>query len=206
MEKIHFFIDGYNLYHSLINKKYSHLKKYKWLDLKSLANNLIMKKTQIVSDIYYFTSYHWDNYKNKIDRHKEYIKALENSGVKVIFGKFKEKTRRCSNCKKDFKTHEEKQTDVNIALHLLNLAYKEEYHGAFILSGDSDLIPAIKNVKKEFSEKKITIILPPFSRSDELKKTADYNIKLNENHLINNQFPEMINKLDGTLIKKPNLW
>ena len=40
MEKVIFFIDGFNLYHSLVNKRFN---KYKWIDLSELAKNFITK-------------------------------------------------------------------------------------------------------------------------------------------------------------------
>ena len=40
-EKSNFFIDGFNLYYSLANNR---LGKYKWLDLRSLAEKFITKK------------------------------------------------------------------------------------------------------------------------------------------------------------------
>ena len=44
MEKVIFFIDGFNLYHSFANKRFN---KYKWIDLSELAKNFITKKEHI---------------------------------------------------------------------------------------------------------------------------------------------------------------
>jgi hypothetical protein len=52
----------------------------------------------------------------KCKRHKVLIKALQYAGVKVVLGEFKDKDRSCPLCKKSYRTKEEKQTDVNIAL------------------------------------------------------------------------------------------
>ena len=79
------FIDGFNLYHSLLTIHKD--EKCKWLDLKSLCQSFLKKSDNLI-DIYYFTALaKWDE--GKILRHKEYIKALETTDVKVIFGKFK---------------------------------------------------------------------------------------------------------------------
>lgn len=53
MEKVIFFIDGFNLYHSIANER--RFNKYKWIDLSKLANNFITKKEHI-EEIYYFTA------------------------------------------------------------------------------------------------------------------------------------------------------
>ena len=52
MDKVIFFVDGFNLYHALDNKRFY---RYKWLDLSSLAQKFITKKDKI-EEIYYFTA------------------------------------------------------------------------------------------------------------------------------------------------------
>ena len=42
------------------------------------------------------------------------------------YGDFKRKDKRCPNCKKQYSTFEEKQTDLNIALQLFQLAVKDD--------------------------------------------------------------------------------
>lgn len=76
-------------------------------------------------------------------------------------GHFKAKERQCRSCGAKWIQHEEKETDVNIALWLLNRAYKDDFDEAFIVSRDSDLTPAIKMLLTEFPHKKIKIISPP---------------------------------------------
>ena len=62
-----FFIDGFNLYHALANKRFY---RYKWLDLSGLAEKFITKKDRI-EDIYYFTALAtWSA--EKVRRHKLY--------------------------------------------------------------------------------------------------------------------------------------
>ena len=107
-----FFIDGFNLYHSLDNNYY---KKYKWLNLFKLSQCFVQKNESIVK-IYYFTaSANWNP--GKVKRHKDYILALEQNPVlSTIYGNFREITRNCSFCGNQYKTYEEKETDVNIAV------------------------------------------------------------------------------------------
>ena len=51
---------------------------------------------------------------------------------------FKAKDRKCSECGHVRKGHEEKETDVNIAVAMLNGAYHNEYDHAYLVSRDSD--------------------------------------------------------------------
>lgn len=63
---------------------------------------------------------------------------LEKQGVKVIKG-FMLKTG---------SIYQEKGVDVRIALNILKGALKDEYDECFIISSDTDIIPAIKDAKE----------------------------------------------------------
>lgn len=45
MEKVIFFIDGFNLYHSIADK--GRFNRYRWIDLSLLAKNFITKEEHI---------------------------------------------------------------------------------------------------------------------------------------------------------------
>ena len=199
--KVIAFIDGFNLYHSLAANPET--KKYRWLDLKKLCH-LFVQKSETLTDIYYFTALaKWDQ--GKVTRHKEYIKALETTGIHVVYGNFKYVTRKCRKCHKKYKTFEEKETDVNIGLYLLKLAYQNEFEKFFLLTGDSDLIPALKMTQEHFPNKKSHIIIPTNGRAQSLKDLADCNSKIKIRHLKNSLFPNVIHLQNGT-ISKPNKW
>ena len=51
--------------------------------------------------------------------------------------------------------HEEKMADVNIANQLLLDAMEGKFDSAFLISGDSDLVPPIRTIKTRFPDKKI---------------------------------------------------
>ncbi len=199
-----FIIDGFNVYHSLIDPRFlNKYKKYKWLNYAALASAFYKKER--IKDIYYCTAIvPWDTTKAK--RHKTYIKALETEGVKPIYGKFKRKTSKCRKCKQDYSTFEEKQTDVNIAILLLKLAFFDHFTTAVIISADSDLIPAIHSVQTLFPDKNIHFIFPPGRNSDELKNKADLHSKIKERHLSSCQFPEKVTTGAGVSISKPSKW
>jgi len=120
MSRVICLIDGFNLYHSLHHNLNYH--KYKWLDIKSFVNKFITTKDKI-NDIYYFTALaHWSS--NKVRKHKIFIRAQELNGINVIYGEFRKKDKKCLICKKFYQTFEEKQTDVNIAVKLMELSIK----------------------------------------------------------------------------------
>lgn len=179
MNRIIFLIDGFNLYHALSYKSDYH--KYKWLDLRKLAG-CVVKKTDQVKEIYYFTAYAtWSP--DKVKRHKLITSAYQDLGIKVITGVFRSKGRKCSLCHKTSWTYEEKRTDVNIAIELFDLAMKDRFDTAIIVSGDSDLIPAIERVKTNFREKKVGLFIPIGRKAKELTKACDFRIKMKQMHL-----------------------
>ncbi len=156
-KKVQCFVDGFNLYHAIDRLGHDHLK---WFDLHKLLHEFIDPNLHDIVDVFYFSAYaNW--LPSAAHRHKELIKALEEKGCTPIMGQFREKDRRCNNCDAVWTAHEEKETDVNIALALVKGAFRNDYDEAFLVSRDSDLTPAVKMVKEEFPEKTIKIISPP---------------------------------------------
>lgn len=149
------FVDGFNLYHALDSLQDPALK---WLDLWRFCERFT--GTLELRQVFYFSAYAtWlpASYK----RHRTYVTALEQVGVANVMGHFKSKDRVCRHCKTRSKSYEEKQTDVNVALHLLNEARKDSYDCALLVSNDSDLVPAIRMLREEFPGKWARVITPP---------------------------------------------
>lgn len=203
--KVVFFIDGFNLYHALNdNCQMPHLRFYKWVNFAKLAGCYITKKDQI-GQIYFFTALTtWSQ--DKMNRHKILIKAQEHNGVSTVYGEFKRRDKFCNLCKKTYKTFEEKQTDVNIAIHLFREAIKETYDKAILISGDSDLIPSIKAVHQTFPNKQIGVVIPIGRSSNSLKQVCDFHIKMKEMHLKSSMLPREIDLGEGQTIRCPDQW
>ena len=123
------FVDGFNLYHAIDDLKQNHLK---WVNLWVLCANFAPQPLLQLTKVHYFSAYAtWKPSSYK--RHREYVKALVAAGVVPVMGKFKEKTRTCPDCHQTRIYHEEKETDVNIALALLTGALKDEYDRALLI-------------------------------------------------------------------------
>jgi len=209
MKKISVFIDGFNLYHSLDkNPKYH---QYKWLNLHNLAK-CFMQKTEELVAVYYFTALAYWN-PQKVVRHKAFIKSLQIKGVKPIYGKFKRVERLCLNSvcklprkKKTYKTHEEKRTDVNIAIYMLEKAVAEEYDIALLITGDSDIIPAIESIKRLAPSKEIRLVPPIGQACYEIKDFADQVMKMKEKHLKTSLLEKEISITGGKKLVSPKEW
>lgn len=213
MSRIVVLIDGFNLYHALDYSKVfanpyvnpHRYKRYKWLDLYKLGKSYVYNKNDTLVGVYYFTTYAYWN-PAKVAKHTDYVKAQEANGVKVIFGEFKQKTKHCSLCKGDFITHEEKQTDVNIAVMLFKLAVQDVYDKVIVISGDTDLIPAVKTVQSLYPQKQVGVVIPIGKISEDFKKSADFHYKMKESHLRTSLLPDPFTLADGTAINCPPHW
>jgi uncharacterized LabA/DUF88 family protein len=203
MNRVSFFIDGFNVYHALDYDKSFH--KYKWLDYSALAKCFV-STTDTITDIYYFTSYA-DWKPSKVERHKLLVNALTMKGVKVILGKFKIRDKECRICHKKYQIPEEKQTDVNISIKLFQCAHHDTFDTGILVTGDSDIIPAVIAVKESFPEKQIGLVTPIGRRADEMKKVCDFHRKMKSQHLSSSQFPDRIIDSESKLVlDRPSQW
>jgi hypothetical protein len=158
LQRVITFVDGFNLYHAIDRLKRHELK---WLDLRALSGVFLNSNFEQLTNVLYFSAYASHMGKSAQNRQKAYVKALELTAVKPILGHFKEKDRKCPDCKHKWIGHEEKETDVNIALFLLDSAYQNFFDRALVITNDSDLAPAIQMTRKRFPEKRITTVAPP---------------------------------------------
>ncbi len=201
MKRAFFFIDGFNFYHS-VNHPY--LYRYKWLNYYKLAS-ILKRHEDDIKKVILFTAYaDWDP--KKIARHKLLIKALETERVEVVLGRFKYKDCKCKKCYASYTQPVEKQTDVNIAVNLIKYAVKDEFDTAYIVSGDTDLIPAIKSFKELFPLKKVCVVFPLSRKGEELKSVCDFHIKIKQKHLQACLFPDPVLLPDGTSLSCPTNW
>lgn len=193
------FVDGFNLYHALDDLKQNHLK---WLNLRTLLENFAPPQTHDLREVYYFSA-HADWMPDKRRRHKAYVYALRHAKVTPVMGNFKPRDMECLACGNTWVGHEEKQSDVNLAVQLVRDAYKDTYDQALIVSGDSDLAPPIRLLREIFPEKKVKIVSPPGRyHSKELCQISHGRAKIDVCHLEASLFPDRIATLGG-LVTRP---
>lgn len=203
------FVDGFNLYHSLDAKPEYH--KYKRLNIRGLATSFLTRSHEIV-DTYFFTALPtWHPDTGKIERHRKLVEVYSDMGIKVRWGVFRQTVRECKICQSSYIAHEEKRTDVNIAVAMLDLAYQGAYDTACLISGDSDLIPGISKVRERFPATSFRLIIPIGRMADELKRACGGSrcaSQITNDHLARNQLPNPFAKIsDPTrMIYKPYSW
>ena len=191
--RVSIYIDGFNLYHAIDDLGENHLK---WLDLWALSETLI-RPGETVSAVKYFSAYAtWmpEGYR----RHQRYIAALEAKGVTFIEGRFKEKPMQCKKCGVRYIAHEEKETDVNIGVHLMADGLKDRFDRALVISADTDLNEAVTLAKAEATGKQIAIVAPPKRKG----RNSNALFEVTVNRLRRSLLPEQI-VWDGKTIIRP---
>ncbi|KQC09143.1 MAG: hypothetical protein APR62_03115 [Smithella sp. SDB] len=204
MNRVSFFIDGFNVFHALDCEKSYH--KYKWLDYSALAKCFVSSRDTI-ADIFYFTAYaEWSQ--DKKMRHQLLIRALTMKGVKIVLGKFKLRDKECRLCRRTYQTFEEKQTDVNISVKLFQSAYDDTFDTGILVTGDSDIVPAIRAVKESFPAKRIGVVIPIGRSAEDMKNACDFHMKMKEKHLRDSQFPDsiVIDPAKSITLNRPATW
>ena len=101
---------------------------------------------------------------------------------------------------------EEKGSDVNIASHLLNDAWKDCFDVAAVISNDTDLVTPIDMVVRQ-REKTVYIISPKEGRTaPELKKVASNVRHLRPKFLKQSQFPDSVQRAAAGALHRPKEW
>jgi len=136
--------------------------------------------------------------------------------VNVVLGRFKRKQIEglCPSCPlpkpQYFFTYEEKRTDVNIALWMLHDAQHDLCDRMVLISGDSDLVPAIAMTKEHRPDMQIVVYVPARNvvrgAAVELRAIADRSKLLPLQILRAAQFPPELTTSSGLVIKKPDTW
>ena len=203
MNRVIVYIDGFNLYYGLKSKGW---KRYYWLDLQKLANNLL-KPGQTLATTKYFTARILAKERGKQRRQFTYLEALGTlANFHIYYGHYLEKTITCFNCNNTWISHEEKMTDVCIGTELLTDAFKDRFDTALIVSGDSDLVPPVQALKNNFSEKRVIVAFPPNRKSWDLGKTANARFTIDKYKFRKSMFPDQVVKPDGYVLERPKEW
>ncbi len=186
-KKVQCFIDGFNLYHAIHDLKLNHLK---WVNLKALTN-IFLQRSEFLSEVHYFSAIAHHRGVDSISRHTTYLDALKAHGITVHLGNFKKKSMSCRNCGNNWKTHEEKESDVNLAIQLVHQAHIDGFDKAYVLTADSDLLPPMRLIKQIFPNKEIHVLFPPSRKTytSELQSIGRYTV-IKQKHMVKCLLPE----------------
>ena len=184
MKKTIVYIDGFNLYYRLKDTP------YKWLNPQKLSEFYLNPTRSNIIKIKYFTALvkRNSNDNSNIIKQNIYLRAIRTiPNLSIILGQFKKRHMTGLRCHyKDgeyiesselvtISKWEEKESDVNIATHII--ADSSQYDCAILISNDTDLKTPLKYVKEIF-KKRVGIISPRRNMHMELKEASTPSYKI----------------------------
>ena len=203
------YIDGFNLYYRLKHTP------YKWLNLHKLSRFYLDPEEHQILKIKYFTA----QIKRKsadasnVIRQNMYLRAIQTlPDLEIISGQFKKRQVTGLKCHYEngryvegtelvtISKWEEKESDVNIATHIVADASK--YDCAVLVSNDTDLKTPLRYVKENF-KKRIGIISPRRNIHIELRETSHFQKRISNETLRQCQFPERMKDEKGEFFCPP---
>ena len=202
------YVDGFNLYYGALKGT-----PFKWLDPVSLFEKVLQPHHKILK-VKYFTARvsSTPTDPSKPQRQDVYLRALRHfrPEVEVYFGHFLSHRVRAPLAQPvgDRRTvevirTEEKGSDVNLAVHLLNDGWLDAYECAVVVSNDSDIAEAMR-LARQHHGKRIGLVTPGTGRpSRQLMTHADFSRHLRANALQRSQLPD---RIPETNIRKPAGW
>lgn len=202
MKRAAFYIDGFNLYHSVLNLGDP---KLKWLSLASLCQMLIPRRDEAISSITYFTATATHRGAGSIVRHRAYVSAVASEGVECVLGRFKDRYQKCRQCGHQWNHPEEKETDVNIAIRMVADGFLDKYDVCYLVSADTDLVPALTLIRNELPKKEIVAVSPPGRpHGQHIKTLAHRSLKLNRHQIERSRLPDTITWKGRTITCPPD--
>lgn len=206
------YIDAFNWYYGI----FIHRPEWKWLNIQSLFEAL--RPDDDVIWIGFFTAivHPHRRQSEKRDRQKRYLSALKGQPkVEIILGKYQERTVTCQagDCVRrlEYQVGEEKKTDVNIAVRLMDDALCQRTDSMVIVSGDSDLEPAVEWVRKNHPGIKVSVYVPTLPESANQRRNDSYQRLQVACRLLpladlpRHVLPQIVTLPDGSTIERPPL-
>lgn len=205
------YVDGFNLYYRALKGT-----PHRWLDLLALSRQLLRSENQI-NRIRYFTARVKPN-ANKPDQHVHqdaYLQAISFhiDCLAVHEGHFYRNVVRMPLAQPipglprtvEVVKTEEKGSDVNLAVHLVNDACEDAFDVALVISNDSDLAEAIRIAKGKGKAVGVAnpSADPKVQMNAELRNAASFTRRIESKHLRLSQLPQAFPEIR---IKKPADW
>lgn len=168
----HLYVDGYNFYYGVTNhfrlgrdiRGYS-LSGLCWCDFRALIERHFLRQGETLGPIRYFTAEVTQptavNPQECYNQHLWLDAVKTVPGLDIVFGFHQLPDAR----------HErhEKQTDVNLVVEMLldALTVRPRPSRVYLLSGDSDYMPAVLALEERIATRcPVTILLPPSAQQD----------------------------------------
>lgn len=171
-KRVIFYVDGFNFYYGLkqMTKHKPDWRKFYWIDFVKLFSQFTKEDEELVA-VRYFTA----RPKNKGKQTRQNIlmnlnKALNPDTLKLHYGRYIDKPMTCrvpQGCGGQYMHWEEKETDVNLAIKMIEDCYNNDCDKVVLVSADSDFLPPLRLIKK-INQVETMILFPPTKFSSPL--------------------------------------
>lgn len=202
MSSVIAYIDGFNLYNGLRD---GYGRRYLWLDLEVMCRRLL-NPGQMLTRVNYFTAAVRDR-PDSLRRQQKFWNALDVQCplVHVHAGRFQKKQFKCRSCGVGWTSYEEKETDVAIAVALVEDASQHAFDMALIVSADSDLCPAVRAVRRLHPASSVVAAFPPRRTSGDLAAVVDAHFTIAERKLSASLLPNQVHG-NKQIFGRPGAW
>ena len=165
-KKVNIYVDGFNFYYGLKDmvKHKRDWRKFYWIDLVKLFEQFLLEDEEL-GTVHYFTAR--PKNKGKTARQNNLMncnKVINGDKLKIHYGKYQDKSMKCradDGCGKEFMHWEEKQTDVSLAIKMIEDCHNTDCNKIILVSGDSDFLPPLKLIKNFYKTIDLTVLFPP---------------------------------------------
>lgn len=217
--KTSIYVDGFNFYYGCFKyQRHRCSPADKWLNWRYLANHLAGDDHQ-AHKVHYFVAHvhRSDHDPDQNIRQQLYFRALATiPSIELHFGKHIPVTRLGRLITPNpgslgvpldtlvkIRTFEEKGSDVNLAVRLVDDAWSGEIERAIIVSNDTDLISAIRSARRHI---RVDVVSPQESLATALRKAASYAWMLDLSLLRRCRMAVPVIARDGAELYPPQSW
>jgi len=115
---------------------------------------------------------------------------------------FKTKWRTCYACNRTWEDHEEKETDVRLALKVLEDCVDGAVDRVILISGDSDLVPVVATIRRKFPRIRTFIACPPqrYAGARDLRQAAHASIMITKGRISKHRLSEKVSDSNGNVV------
>ncbi len=214
MCRVDFLVDGFNVFHSLkrASQDIGSGASTRWLDLHGLLASYLplFGREARLGTIFYFSAlahYLSPSKPGVVQRHLLYIDALKSTGVQPVMGRFKEVNPvKCRTCGSKVRRREEKESDVAIGVKLLERCVRNEAEIVVLVTGDTDLVPAVRTALALFPRMQVNCIFPYRRKNNELARVASGSFNISKENYLNHQFESPLTLRSGRELLRPENW
>jgi uncharacterized LabA/DUF88 family protein len=210
--RVTFLVDGFNLHFSA-RQAGTNLNKLplQWLDVRGLLTSYVslFGRGATIEGIHLFTAIpHFLHGRDPgaVSGFRTYLEVLESTGVHLHRAEFKRKISTCPHCGREIERWEEKETDVALGVTAAELLHLRACDTLVIVSGDTDLAPAIRAAKRLFPESQVCVAFPHARFNAELQQIADFSFRIRAARYAEHQLPDPVRLRDGRVLRRPPGW